>query len=152
MDMREIGDSIGGIYKVWISKAGTINPFPSTLTDGEITQTLLDAMELLPVHPYRPSYTETPTDTDQGQLHSKIFTTGIPLDTDTVRTMVTKYQSGYINMIIQDLEFKYWLIFGSVEPGFFVADYNGGRDPVDGKLINISISQTTVDPMRKLTL
>jgi hypothetical protein len=150
--MRDTGDNIGGIHRAWISLVTGLGEFPSAGISESITQLKLEGMQEIVIHPYKAGYQESSSDSDQGLVFPKTFTNAIPSDTDAVRLLISKYRGKDVVLIIQDLDFSYWLIFDKLETGKFLSDFQTGVEPVEGKLNSITISNTCRNGRSKLTL
>lgn len=142
MDMREYGDNIGGVYEAWVGLAIIVQENPSP--------TILNSLDRLELAPLRSSYQQGTSDTDQGLIYSKTFSTSLLGDTEALRTLVDKYQGREVALIIQDLDFRFWLFFWNGNPGLFLADFASGASPADGKSHSLSISGTSAQPRKLL--
>jgi hypothetical protein len=152
MDMRDTGDNIGGIHAAWIGLVSALGAFPVGGSDTTISESIMNLLDDIPIHPFRAGFRVSSTDMDQGMLYPKNFDTGIPSDSDTVQALISKYEGRDVVLIYQDLDFNIWLAFDKLEPGKFLSEFAGGQDPSDGKLYTLSISNPGTWKRSKLTV
>lgn len=151
MDMRDYGDNLGGIRRAWIGKFNLSGTWPSlSLVSNTITQSQLDALTELPIYPYRAGLSKVPSDTEQGPLYAVTFDTGIPSDSAETRDLIDSHQGWPVMLILLDVDGRYWMIFDSGYPGKFLADFNSGINPTDGKLHTVKIAGS--HPMNRALL
>lgn len=142
MDMREYGDNIGGVHEAWVGLAAIVqeNPNPS----------ILDGLDRLGLYPLLSRYQQTTADTEQGPIYTKSFNTPLLSDSEAVRAIADKYQGREVALIIQDLDFRYWLFFWNGHPGIFLSDFASGSAPADGKSHTVNITGTNTQPRKLL--
>lgn len=144
-------DNIGGVYAAYIRLNGVFI-FPTLQSSGGLDKIFLNTMDQIPIHPFRASFNSSPSETDQGILYNNVFETGVPSDHELVRNLVKQYQGREVILIIQDLDFQYWLIQDRIECGKFLSAFTTGTQPSEGKNHAITITGITTSPRLKLTL